>query len=79
MKPSIGNRKSPREIAADTRLEDALLVRRAVFAGFEQPEHGSGTIAVAVNGRHIIMHLGRDEVDAKFGLAALMLRPEGRS
>ena len=73
----IGNgvgRKLTRREKALIRMEEALGERDLAFDRFDRLPSG-GVIAVAVNGEKVLMHLGRDEVDAMFNLAALAVRP----
>jgi len=84
MRTFIGNRApSPSSLSRIERAriaaEVALSERNFALVGFEQPSKGSGVIAVAVNGKKVLMHLGRDQADALFGLASLAARPAGRS
>jgi hypothetical protein len=83
----IGNR-DPNVVAA--RLSRAERARMAVEVAlaerdiapdvrFEKPSKGSGVVAVVIDGKKVLMHLGRDEADAMFGLAALASRPAGRA
>jgi hypothetical protein len=45
-----------------------------VFHGFRDAP-GGGKVAIAVNGKHFLVHLGRDEADAMFRLASAAVRP----
>lgn len=71
---SIADRLS-REDQARLRMDIALGDRGFAFAGFEPPSDGKGVVAVAINGDKVLMHLGRDEVDAMFRLASMAARP----
>ena len=81
--PLHRNRRRPDDVAhrlsrrdqAIIRMEVALGERDLAFAGFEKPRSGSGIIAIAVNGERVLMHLGRDGVDAMFQLANAAVRP----
>jgi hypothetical protein len=83
----IGNRdpqyrsdgKPSRAERARIAAEVALGERNFALAGFERPSHGSGLIAVAVDGEKVLMALGRDEPDALYNLAHLASRPAGRA
>lgn len=70
---SIGRALKTREQRAEEELTAALAARGFTFAGVD-PTDG-GVIAVAVNGRHVLMHLGRDKADAMFRLASQAVRP----
>jgi hypothetical protein len=76
---SIGRPPKPRrDVVAQTKADAALAARGYVYRGLEDAADG-GVVAVAVNGRHVLMHLGRDKTDALFGLARVAAAPEGRS
>ena len=74
---SIGNgagRKITRYEKALVRMEEALGKRDYLFSHFERPARGRGVVAVAVNGERVLMHLGADEADAMYNLAAEAVR-----
>ena len=76
---SIGQgRRSRREIIAREKAEAAVVARGFIMHEIQPAPSGPGVIAIAVNGTHIIVHLGPDPASALFGLAALASRPEGR-
>lgn len=62
--------KAPRDVVAQRTCDEALAARGFVFRGLD-PAPDGGVIAVAVNGRKVLMHLGRNKTDALFSLARL--------
>lgn len=80
-RPSLGNgigRALTREERALIEAEVALAERDFALSDFRRPSTGKGIVAVGIDGRKTLMHLGRDKADALFGLASLARRPAGR-
>jgi hypothetical protein len=79
--PFIGQGRKTRRDVAREKLDEALVSRALathaepfVFHGFRDAP-GGGKVAIAVNGKHFLVHLGRDEADAMFRLASAAVRP----